>query len=305
MKEKKWSYCIYILIAFLGIILFFPNQVYAEEEKEVLLTCKYAGRGEDITTRYNLIIYDDYSTDGIIKRWQGRDPSDTFLFIDHDYGYEGPLNNADSLKEMLEEKTGSNKCPNAILIIHVSNGAGDWFSSIGSYKKYDETVEIAKQAMSTSDSELHDNFFGTIVDISGTTRGYIVLEAREAVFPDGRPPITLNTSSSNLTGNSESYTKCVDVLGDPTDSKSVAWLLQKLFNYIKVLGPILVILLSALDFTKTILASDDEAMKKAQKRLGIRLMCAVGIYFLPMLITLLLNLVFGGTADASAVCGIK
>ena len=61
------------------------------------------------------------------------------------------------------------------------------------------------------------------------------------------------------------------ILGDPNDPDSVAWLVQLILNIIKVVGPILVILLSSIDFIKVIVNSNDEAMAKAQKKLITRL----------------------------------
>ena len=91
------------------------------------------------------------------------------------------------------------------------------------------------------------------------------------------------------------------MLGDPEDEDSVAWLLQQLLNYIKILGPILVVVLSSLDFAKVIIQSDDEAMAKAQKKLIYRLLLAAALFFIPTLVMVLLNL-FGITSDPT--CGI-
>ena len=45
-----------------------------------------------------------------------------------------------------------------------------------------------------------------------------------------------------------------------------AWLLQQILNYVKILGPILVVILSSLDFAKAIITSDDDSMKKSRKK---------------------------------------
>lgn len=333
MKERKWSRYVYIFAVFIGIILFFPDQVYA---KNTLVTCKYAGKGENITTRYTLTIYDDYSVEGQITRWNGRKVEGGLEF-DTQYN---KLHNAEALKKSFQKREGANICPSHISLISGYNVAVNSFLIEGYYGTYEQVQEVtskkttilqeaARGALSGSGSGVDKNIFdsliaGAIANTNGVDSininifdsliewaagqaisfTYIVTEAKEAILPNGEI-ITLNESNSSISTGAEKYKECVDVLGDPTDSKSVAWLLQKLFNYIKVLGPILVILFSALDFTKTILASDEEAMKKAQKRLGIRLICAVGIYFLPIIITLILNIVFGGNADASTICGIK
>lgn len=90
-----------------------------------------------------------------------------------------------------------------------------------------------------------------------------------------------------IDGNSE--IGC-DVFGIEREG-SVGWILQKIFDYIKVIGPILVVLLSAIDFIKAILSSDEKVMKQAQSRLVIRLIAAIALFLLPTLIQLAMSLI--------------
>ena len=92
------------------------------------------------------------------------------------------------------------------------------------------------------------------------------------------------------------------ILGNVNDPNSVAWLLQQVLNYIKILGPILVVVLSSVEFAKVIINSDDEAMAKAQKKLITRIILAACLFFIPTLVQAALDL-FGFTSDAT--CGIK
>lgn len=95
---------------------------------------------------------------------------------------------------------------------------------------------------------------------------------------------------------------CNSLLGSTANEDSVAWLLQQLLNYIKILGPILVVILSSLDFAKAIIASDDENMKKVERKLMIRLVLAIALFLIPVLVSVLLN-IFGITTDQ--ICGLK
>lgn len=104
----------------------------------------------------------------------------------------------------------------------------------------------------------------------------------------------------NVQGNYNQSQSCSSLLGDPGDSNSVAWLVQKVLNYIQVIGPLLVVVLSSIDFAKVIIKSDDEAMAKAQKKLITRLLLAVMLFFIPTLVTVILS-TFGITAS----CGIE
>lgn len=97
---------------------------------------------------------------------------------------------------------------------------------------------------------------------------------------------------------------CKGIFGDPTeDEESLAYLIQTILNYIKVIGPILVVLLSSFDFVKVIWTSDDENMKKAQQKLAKRLVAAVLLFLLPLLIEIMFNLINDSIVDPT--CGIK
>lgn len=96
---------------------------------------------------------------------------------------------------------------------------------------------------------------------------------------------------------------CQYIFGDPNNEASVAYMMQKVFNYMKIIGPLLVILFSGFDFAKNTLMSDQDSMKKATKKLSIRLLCAVALYFVPLITSFILNLINNTTGDQA--CGIK
>lgn len=106
-----------------------------------------------------------------------------------------------------------------------------------------------------------------------------------------------------LDGVREKQDKCPPtkaVLGDVGCEESVAWLLQKIFNYVKIIGPILVVILSSFDFITVIVKSDDEAMGKATKKLTTRLILAALLFFIPTLVQVLLDL-FGLTSNLGGI----
>lgn len=86
------------------------------------------------------------------------------------------------------------------------------------------------------------------------------------------------------------------LLGNVNNEDSVAWLINEILNYLKILGPFVVLVLSSLDYVKAILASDDESLTKAHKNLFTRLILAVALFLLPTLISVVLN-VFGITSN--------
>ena len=92
------------------------------------------------------------------------------------------------------------------------------------------------------------------------------------------------------------------ILGDVECEDSVAWLVQKILNAIKVLGPILVVILSSIDFIVVIIKSDNEQFQKAQKKLITRLILAILLFLVPVIVQVLLQ-AFGITGNVTG--GIK
>ena len=109
------------------------------------------------------------------------------------------------------------------------------------------------------------------------------------------------TNNANLNNLNQEYSECSQLIDTETEG-SFGWLLQKLLNYLKIAGPILVVLLSALDFIKAIASSEEDAFKKAQSRLVIRLVAALALFLVPTFVELLLGLI-NGINDPS--CGLK
>lgn len=123
----------------------------------------------------------------------------------------------------------------------------------------------------------------------------ITFDSEIAVISD-----SINSNSevaviSSLKDNKE----CKGILGNPDNEDSVAWFIVKILNYLRLLGPLMVLVLSSLDFAKAILTSDDESLKKAQSSLITRLILAALLFILPTLIEVILD-IFGFTS--SDVC---
>ena len=106
----------------------------------------------------------------------------------------------------------------------------------------------------------------------------------------------IENTSSNIINSNINIASGGTVLGDPTDEDSVAWLVYLILNIIKVAGPILVILLSSVDFILVIVKSDNEAFAKAQKKLITRLVLAILLFLVPVIVQIILE-VFGITGS--------
>ncbi len=85
---------------------------------------------------------------------------------------------------------------------------------------------------------------------------------------------------------------CDVLFGNVSDDNSVAWLINTIYGYIKIVSPTILIIFTGIDFIKIILLGDDELNKKMKKRLIMRIGILVCIFLIPMIVGLLLE-VFG------------
>lgn len=91
--------------------------------------------------------------------------------------------------------------------------------------------------------------------------------------------------------------ECDAILGpDATE------LLMKIFGWIQIATPCLVLVLCLVDLSKAVIAQDDNAMKKAQNNAIKRVIIGVAIFFVPIIINLILE--FAGIAAGTCEIGI-
>ena len=83
--------------------------------------------------------------------------------------------------------------------------------------------------------------------------------------------------------------ECPDIIN--MEEGRLGWLLNMILNYIRIIGPVLVVLLSAIDFIKAVIGTDEKAMKEAQSKLIIRLVAAIALFLVPTLVQLLLSFI--------------
>ena len=124
-----------------------------------------------------------------------------------------------------------------------------------------------------------------VPDNTSTTR--VIQHTQDSTVENYEPPL-LNGGATD--GNWDQPIGCEDIF-NISEEGSVGWVLMTLLNYVRVIGPIAVVLLSALDFIKAIMSSDEKAMKQAQSKLVIRLIAALALFLIPTLVSLLLDLI--------------
>ena len=81
--------------------------------------------------------------------------------------------------------------------------------------------------------------------------------------------------------------------------------IKKIFNIIKIAGPILAVLLGMIDFAKAVASPDaDKEMKDANKRFIRRLIAAALLFIVPTLLSFLINIFIGDKLGEDVYCDL-
>lgn len=99
---------------------------------------------------------------------------------------------------------------------------------------------------------------------------------------------------------------CESLLGNPKcesgQNCSPAFYLQTIFNIMKYIAIILVIVFTTIDFIVAVSAQDDDKMKKATNKAAIRLIWCVAIFILPILLEFLFTFI---DVYSPSTCGLN
>jgi len=79
---------------------------------------------------------------------------------------------------------------------------------------------------------------------------------------------------------------------------SVVKLVKNLFDIIKIIVPIILIIYGAIDLTKAVMASDDKEIKAATSKLIKRAVAAVAVFFIVTLVDVVMGIVAESTNDS-------
>lgn len=93
-----------------------------------------------------------------------------------------------------------------------------------------------------------------------------------------------------LKENKTEKVNCNDIFGAADDETSPMYLIIWIFNILKILIPVLLIILGSIDFGKVVLSNDKDAMSKAISTFVIRIIIAIAIFLLPTLVSLILQI---------------
>lgn len=131
------------------------------------------------------------------------------------------------------------------------------------------------------------------------------LKKQQGLVEDEAESLGINISTWNLESKDkidfDTSNGCVSYLGNPETKGEPAYYLQFIFNLMKYAAIILLLVLTIMEFSKATVSSNQDAMKKALQNTIKRLIIAVIIFFLPILIKFVFELL--GIYSAGT-CGI-
>ena len=157
------------------------------------------------------------------------------------------------------------------------------YNGIASVGNYTFSVRQSDYDLYWSDSCSSANIY--VKDLGVGTSLIIQSEDPEDEYADNWTELGQDLDDSNFGDSID----CPDIIN--MDEGKLGWLLNTILNYIRVIGPVLVVLLSAIDFIKAIVGTDEKAMKEAQSKLIIRLVAAIALFLIPTLVQLLLSFI--------------
>ena len=266
--------CKYVLFSILLLVVSI-SQVYADD-----LMCYYMGDG--FRARYNATKND---IDVNLVGFTAENDSEKLGNYCNDWGLAQRKNTTESGHEFTDYLdsaciwSGSiTKCPE-YLVFQYCNAYRVWGT---------ESASEAKQAM----DEINNN---------------TDCKARMATFKnsDGSSITEDQYYSAFITpdiGGEEIIMDCNQLFGDVDDAgikksdgtvvrpASLAYLIDQVLTYVRIIVPILIILLGSLDLAKAVVASKEEQIKKARADFAKRVAMGVVIFFVPTLVNIIMKL---------------
>ena len=123
---------------------------------------------------------------------------------------------------------------------------------------------------------------------------------------DNNKTITGGTSNNKTdnTNNNSTGSSTIGKTGCSLFSKDFIDFMQLILDYIRIIGIALTVVLSIMDYTKTVFSSDDKSNEKANKRFSTRLIVVALLFLIPSVLTFVLKLFnIQGTGE-NGTCGI-
>ena len=139
--------------------------------------------------------------------------------------------------------------------------------------------------------------------VSGTTSYRdvtVTVTPTATVFMEVDNPENNKKDDSDADNSKYVPADCTSILGSVNEEGTVAYVLQKVFNFMKILGPILVLVMTILDSVKAVTSGDKDELSKLLKKTAKRIIYAVLLFVFPTILNLIL-----GWVTVHGTCYIK
>ena len=280
MKYKKYSYVLlFILMLLVGI-----NSTYAATNEEK--TCYYVSKNSEAMAQ--LKIKWGYSapllhagkafSEASFQKLGGKLDNDSEAVLNW---YKSFSDNATGLTlsaiyQGSREANQNPSCPKHLIMRSTDN-----FKSYGAFASQSE-IEAKKFVEASNQKGYKTWYLGhTKTDASGNVSEITEKEYWNAFsgFVEGEPVADFGA-----------VVTCTDLFGSPSDENSLAYMINMVLGYVRVIVPILVITFGLFDLGKAVIASKEDEMKKAQSTFIKRVIIGVVVFFVPLVVNILMEL---------------
>jgi len=83
---------------------------------------------------------------------------------------------------------------------------------------------------------------------------------------------------------------CDTLFGDKNNETSIAYMVNQVLGYVRIIVPILIILFGTIDLAKCVMAGREDEIRKAQSTFIKRLIAGVAVFFVPLLVNIIMEL---------------
>jgi len=178
-----------------------------------------------------------------------------------------------------------NSCPQYIILHYDRRFIHQYYT----YATDDE--EIAKTALQDiGNMKKHLGYYARLN--TGLTA-----EEYDNIYADS----VFNNPEIGYGGRTEELT-CDSIFGDKDDPDSIAYLINEILGYVRIIVPILIVILGTLDYTRAVMAGKEDEMRKAQRNFVRRVVIGVAVFFVPVLVNIIMwlaDIVWEGLGYAS------
>ena len=292
MKLKKYSYLIAIVIVMMAGM----NGVKATRP-DVQKTCYYMANDKQVLAKLDIkdgsmwqtymvtFEYGKAYSEVFINKWNkriGNESEDVLNWYDSFEDDETDMELSE-MNDGIWAAKKSRKCPE-YLMLRVNND----YSSYGAYASNSEM--IAKQFVEKS------NATGKFKTVYLANK-----DSNENEYTSEEYYDNFITMDSGDIYNPETTIECSQLFGDKSDdgekndvngdgSASVAYMIDSVLQYVRVIVPMLIIVLGVIDLSKAVISSKEDEMRKAQATFIKRILLGIVIFFVPLIVNVIMEL---------------